>query len=220
VGFPPPEVFPPETQRGADRRFGPISYSASAEKGTIMTFALKSLLARRARYSRLLTLSLFVAMASKGLALSAPQRIFRPQTAPRRVVSHSPAALPYLAKFGAVPLRFAPPPPEATERPAPPEPAHPIETPPPAAQSSSLPPAASSESSSAPATGSTEPTNKLMRILPDDTPHNVRTEDVMSYFQLPPPSERSNVSGVNVPFAPAQPGGSTVPPSSATYQQK
>ncbi|HEU5081139.1 MAG TPA: hypothetical protein VFT72_18145 [Opitutaceae bacterium] len=120
----------------------------------------------------------------------------------------------YLPTVGVVPLRFAPPPPVATERPkkiapvaeiipvAPPkvepvhvEPPHEVAPPP--------------KEEPAP-TGPTPP-----RILPDDTPRDLRAEDVLPYFQLsndPAPS-----SGVSVPFTPATPA---QPQSSATYQLK
>ena len=66
----------------------------------------------------------------------------------------------------------------------------------------------------------TELPTKPLSILADDTPHDVRAEDVMSYFQLPRQNERPSVPGINLPFAPAQPAAPTLPASSATYQQK
>lgn len=180
-----------------------------------------TLLTCRARFSRLLALGLLAAGAAQASALSMPQRLFghlaptasfRPSS---RIADHDG----YLTQVGAPPLIFAPPPPEPVERPAPaevkpiPEPAH-----------VSTEPLASTAPVATPSTAKSEsPVNvgpAPVSILPDDTPRDVRAEDVLPYFQLPRQGDRSSAGGNNPPFTPALPAGATLPPSSATYQLK
>lgn len=171
-----------------------------------------SLLSSKARISRSLALGLVAITATQAYALSMPQRLFGVGSSHEYVCPRPTIVLPYLAQVGPTPLRFAPPPPEPVERPAPVEvkaaPAataapEPVSTTP----SVSTPTAAPHE---APVAAGPKPVS----ILPDDTPHEVRAEDVLPYFQLPRQSDRHETSGVNMPFTPA------LPQSSATYQLK
>lgn len=186
-----------------------------------MNFVPSSLLAGRARSSRLFRLGLLASVASSASALSVPQRIFHPAAPPPVHVSPARSAAPYLVKFGATPLRFAPPPPEPTERPVPPEAIAPnVSSTSSTAQSGSTAPASAESGTPNPAEKSTQSAGNMVRIIPDDTPRDVRADDVMSFFQLPRQATAPAPAGENVPFAPAQPAGSTLPPSSATYEQK
>lgn len=187
-----------------------------------MTFSSPSLLRSRSRFSRLFTLSVLAGMVSTASALSAPQRVFSRHAAPQASLSARLAALPYLQKLGATPLRFAAPPAEPVERPVASEslPASATAIPTEAVSSSHdalalNPPVKETNLASAPR----QPV-KLLSIIPDDTPRDVHAEDVMSYFQLPKLNEPSNPAGINLPFTPAQPTSSTLPLSSATYQLK
>lgn len=185
-----------------------------------MTFQFNFLLHRKPQLLRLLTLSLCVTFAAEASGMSLFKRIRCP------IVMHPsspPIALraaQYLENLGTPPLRFAPPPPEIVARPVASE----------TVSSSVLEPIAGmpEESATAPlsAVGETLPSEtnpaaekpKLLSILPDDTPRELRAEDVIPYFQLP--RERTDLGDGNQPFSPAQPASSTLPPSSATYQQK
>ena len=182
-----------------------------------MFSSLTSLLTCEGRLSRSLLLGLFVATAGQASALSMPQRVFGAGSSHAYVCPGSaPAAVPYLAQVGPAPLRFAPPPPEPTERPSPPE-TKPTVTPVVVAPE----PISTPTVAPVPATHPETPVDtgpKPVRILPDDTPHEVRPEDVLPYFQLPRQGDRASGSGLNLPFTPAVPA--TLPPSSATYQLK
>jgi hypothetical protein len=119
-----------------------------------------------------------------------------------------------LAVVGPSPLRFAPEPPEATERPVPAK-----QRPKTVAVT---PEAIPQEEAPPPEPVKVEPKPepvapvKALNILPDDTAQKeVRPEDVLPYFQLPKIDEARG--RVMVPFTPAAP---TLPPSSATYQQR
>lgn len=187
-----------------------------------MTLESNYLLASRARLARFFALSLCaacVAQAAPESTLSLEIRwpvVVKPSNPPVAPTSQS---LPYLASVGAPPFRFAPPPPEAVARP------EPLVTP-----AIVDPTAATTESTvliEDPVTAHPpEPAQlvdtspKMLRILPDDTPREVRAEEVMSYFQLPQERERPSASDSNLPFVPVQPAGPTLPTSSATYQQK
>lgn len=186
-----------------------------------MTLGFMSLLNGGTQFRRLLPLGVLMALTTSAWALTTP-RVASVPHAPANNRCAGTGSMPYLSKLGAAPLRFAPPAAEPVERPAAvdahcsPSVGPTIEAltanPVPIA-SAGLPGAGKSSSTS-------EPPRKLLSILPDDTPHEVRADDVMTYFQLPRQNERPTGSGINLPFAPAQPGGSTLPPSSATYQQK
>lgn len=180
-----------------------------------MTFQRTSLLGRRARWSRLLCLGLLVAGGERASALSVPQRVFGSQG---RIPGHASVCAPdqaYLTRIGVSPLRYEPPPPDPVERPAPPEvkPVAVAPTPDP------TPPTVTPGPVEPPKpVASTEPKQPPpVSIIPDDTPHQVKPEDVLPYFQLP--SQNDSSAAVNVPFTPARPA-NVQPPSSATYQLK
>ncbi|HVU25860.1 MAG TPA: hypothetical protein VHE13_17145 [Opitutus sp.] len=145
-------------------------------------------------------------------------------------VRHHSAA--YLPVIGAAPLRFA----SAAPRPVvnhPPEPvisaADPATVAPanpgqPAADLATdpdhqdKPPAAPAEPGIVAATPpDTDDKRKKLppAIIPDDTPVRPRHEDFLPFFQFPGQSAEPDAPGLNVPPAP-----STLPASSATYQQR
>ncbi len=156
-------------------------------------------------------------------ASSQTRSVLTPRGNKARPAKAVPGSQPYLALINLPPLRFAEELPMATEAPAAlilpqrvepkPEPvAVPLPPPPPP------PPAPVIETKPPPPpTASNEP--KPLSILPDDTKREVRPEDVLPFFQLPQSSAGVSV-GVGIPFTPAQPSGTSLPPSSATYQQR
>jgi hypothetical protein len=136
----------------------------------------------------------------------------------------------YLAMLGPAPLRFAegqPPLPPEPALPTPPKPKEPAIAPTPTSESAKVPVAATADPATTPAattpenaesTGSPTPsTLKPVSILPDDTKHEIRAEDVLPFFQFPGSPEGSAMA---VPFTTSQPRGTTAPPSSATYKQQ
>jgi hypothetical protein len=185
-----------------------------------MTFQSNTRSVRPARNSRIAALSLCAMFTAEASALSLPQRIFHLQPEPEQHFAGAPCNSFYLAKVGAVPLRFAALPPEAVESPTPSQsPSVPmLPTPGGEAAAANPPPVKTADPISAGKTP--ESPAKLLSILPDDTPRDVRADEVIPYFQLPHQNERPSVAGMNLPFTPAQPAASTLPPSSATYQQK
>src|SRR5579859_1104659 len=127
-------------------------------------------------------------------------------------VQQAPISQPYLCKVGAPALRFCEPPPvpmpdeprAATDRSG--EAAHPSTKPNPALPIASIPaakPAVSvtTEAHSAPP----PPDTGQPSIIPDELRPRVRSEEFLPFFQLPT-------------SAPQPPD--SIPPSSATYQQK
>jgi hypothetical protein len=129
---------------------------------------------------------------------------------------------PYLAAIGVRALRFADAPPERTDEPPPftlpkpivvaPELPPALEPPPPPPPP---PPAEEIKAAPPPAPAGSKP----LLIIPDDTKRAVRPEDVLPFFQLPHGAGEPSVN-IAVPFTPAQPSAATLPPSSATYQEK
>lgn len=187
-----------------------------------MTFLIHSLRKGTSHLVRCLSLVLLPALTTEAGSSGFPNR---PQGNHRPIQaqpsSPAPAPTSYLAVVGPPPLRFR-------DAPAPP----PYELEPAAAgpalldnlESVPLP-------KTSPATSETLPVEPLPNaieasrhtqhsvdepapILPDDLRREVRPEDVIPYFQIP----RSRLR-VGVPV-PTQPGASSLPPSSATYQQQ
>jgi hypothetical protein len=186
-----------------------------------MTFPLTSLLNCRARFPRCLLVVLFVATAANSFALGIPQRVLHPMTGGRSVQVASQASVAYLATVGPAPFRFAQPPPEPEERPTPPAKIEPAVTQP-VAPSPAVSPAPQSAAEPAPQATAEESASgtKPVSILPDDTPRNIRAEDVLPFFELAQDPAKGANTTVVVPFTPAAPAAATLPPSSATYQQK
>jgi hypothetical protein len=186
-----------------------------------MTFFFSTLLSGRAALRRCLLIGACAALAQPAWALSLPQRNYSLSSGSRSTTS-VPTSSGYLAAVGPSPFRFSPPLPEAEERPAPvskptiaPEP-----VPEPVVAEPVKP-----EVKPEPEPPKPEPlppsTGKPVNILPDDTPRDIRAEDVLPFFQIPADSAGAPNTNVVVPFTPAAPPiGTTLPPSSATYQLK
>jgi len=187
-----------------------------------MTFSKPSLPTRRARLARLAAVCAFVGAGTQAVALTLPQRV----NGMAKGFTHGAAVVPtpdrtaYLPAIGPSGFRFAPPPPMPEERPAPvirdvapappqllPEPVNHDPAPPEPEPTPVNPPPQSTES-------------KPVSILPDDTPRDVRAEDVLPFFQLAKDPAGGATASVVVPFTPATPQGGTLPASSATYQLK
>ena len=182
-----------------------------------------SLLSRRAQSLRPLWVGLLVASAADASALSMPQRLYglgRNALNPRPLEQQTDPA-GYLPLMGAAPLRF-----QALPTPPPPRPARVIPAEVKPVLESTLPPevepsqAAVNVAEPEPETPAVPTGPKPISILPDDTPRDLRAEDVLPFFQLPMDPGGGPGASVVVPFTPASPAGATVPPSSATYQLK
>lgn len=199
-----------------------------------MTTHFTSLPAAGTRFSRVLSCGLFAALtAATAHGVCVQQRSYLSNLHQHPCAPVEARPLLYLPTVGAVALRFAPPPPVATERPPRPQPAAAIvdtgaqATASINANASSQPPTAQdgtettlSHSANTPAVATpdlpeTSSGEKPVRILPDDTPRDIRAEDVLPYFQFS--KDPDSGADVSVPFTPASP---SQPPSSATYQLK
>lgn len=186
-----------------------------------MTFFNPSLLTRGARLARLAVVCVLLGAGTQAVALTLPQRVagMAKGFSTGAGVVPSPRPTAYLAALGPSGFRFAPPPLEPEERPAPvsrPVEPSPVQTAPEPVQTA---PAPDPEPTPAPPTP-TEPVNKPVSILPDDTPRDVRAEDVLPFFQLAKDPAGGATASVVVPFTPATPQAAPLPPSSATYQLK
>jgi hypothetical protein len=165
-------------------------------------------------------------LTSQLQALSMPQRV---TVIDRRgiYVVEQPSSQPYLVAVGAAPLRFSEPAPEPTEVPLPrvvhPAPVEMAEQPaPPTPTVAALPPPTPStpvEEKVAVAPVENHGSKPLPVLLDDTTRHPVRAEDVLPYFQFP--GANSSSPGMILPPEPTQVrSASSLPSSSATYQQK
>lgn len=155
-----------------------------------------------------------------------------------RLPSSPTPSNPYLKVATLVPLRFnsPPPPPDLTSKPAAGAPPQPLEAAPAnvaAPVASVLPPPVESKSTVQPTP--TTASNTLIpfsgapvsaepvapppsSILPDDTRTVTKAEDFLPFFQFP--NAGGDVTVVVPATAPRAPAPGTLPPSSATYQQK
>ncbi|HEY1763983.1 MAG TPA: hypothetical protein VGF85_03605 [Opitutaceae bacterium] len=126
-------------------------------------------------------------------------------------VRQAPISQPYLCKVGAPSLRFREPPPipipdepkSATEKQA--DAAHPLSKPSPSPQNALIPAAKPAVSVVTEAHSAPPPDTGQPSIIPDEMRPRVRSEEFLPFFQLPT-------------SAPQPPN--SIPPSSATYQQK
>lgn len=200
-----------------------------------MKFLPPLLLAVWAGVARCISLALLPALTSEAVAVTVHQR---GGARPRGFESSSdlpaPGSAPYLAVVLPPPLRFKEvlPPPDLAN--------HPAAAAPPRPGGAREEVAASNRDSIVPITAEkapeavvqpTEPEEPMpaalkapagemsvpVPILPDDTPRDVRAEDILPYFQYPGALPREAVV-VPVPANPAT--GRPLPPSSATYQVK
>lgn len=185
-----------------------------------MTFNFTSPTVEGSRKFRATSIGLFALLASANAhAVCVHQRsfVYTDWTQSRNAteVPREPKQLKYLTAVGAVPLRFAPPPPVATERPA--KAVSAIETVPANPTKVEVPVEPVHDVIPPQKEDPTPTATKPARILPDDTPRDLRAEDVLPYFQLSNEPSPAPTSGVSVPFTPASPA---QPQSSATYQLK
>lgn len=213
--------FPPESGSETDNEGRPLG-APSRRRRTNMRSTFPTLLNCRSclPYTGLLLVT--VISATEVSALSIPQRISDHSRGNHVAASVCSRPAVYLVTVGAIPFRLAAPPPEPVERPLPPIA---ISSPSPAAVPADIVPtttptatvpdvvAAETPSPAQPAPA------KSIPILPDDTPRELRVEDVLPYFQLPKQEapDRGD-SGMKQSFVPSRPD--TLPPSSATYQLK
>lgn len=187
-----------------------------------MTFPIHSLRRGISQLVRCLSLVLLPALTTEAGSSGFPNRnqnTHRPiQAQPSREL---PRPASYLAVVGPPPLRFrdAPAPPPYELEPASTGPAlldNVESVPQPKATTAS---AEILPTEALPATADTprhiqHQADEPAPIIPDDLRREVRPEDVIPYFQVP-----RNRLRVGVPI-PSQPGTSSLPPSSATYQQQ
>jgi len=162
-------------------------------------------------------------------ALSMPQRVTMIDRHGIYLVEQ-PSSQPYLVAVGVAPLRFSEPAPEPTEVPLPRViPAAPVEVaehPAPPTPPAALPPALPSVAAPAPVEEKAAVVaveshgSKPLPVLLDDTPRRpIRAEDVLPYFQFPGANNSS--PGMILPPEPTQVRStSSLPSSSASYQQK
>jgi hypothetical protein len=198
-----------------------------------------------AKLTRCLSLALLPALTSEARALSAPQRkpsvrsATHTTTTAATLLAAPRRAQPYLAALGSLPLRFAAAPVEISDEPPKPPAPEPAETdslaaegqaplPAPVRAEETLPHPPAPE----PASVSEEkspfpepPAERPTPILPDDTPRELRAEDVLPFFRYPGGQSGSGHArprevDVAVPFTPTHSQTPPTPPSSAIYQQK
>lgn len=130
----------------------------------------------------------------------------------------------YLAMVGPAALRFAEATPELPPEPPPPAPVPTSKQPITTETGPDTIPAIPADTAIKPTTenlGKTEPFTpdpkepKPVSILPDDTRHEIRAEDVLPFFQFPGASDNSSTA---MPFSTIEPVRAR--PSSATYSQQ
>lgn len=194
-----------------------------------MTFSNDTKLTEVPRLARHLVLAWVLAAPSIGVAaLNVPQRpaASLPAKSSTLATEHNTAPKPYrgprtyLAMVGPTALRFAEAAPTLPAEPTLPSPPKPKPTA--VIENHVTTPADPGKVTqpSANDTDNTEPTTpagnspKPVSILPDDTRHEIRAEDVLPFFQFPSASDSGSAAiPMNVPAT-------APPPSSATYQQK
>lgn len=189
---------------------------------------------KAARFMRCLSFLLVPALASEVTP--------RPRSTSSCATGSTPGAdplLPYLLAVGPPPLRFAQalPLPDVSTRPAsaaPPVPAvveeiaaanaasaKPVGTAPP---SPVAPPEASAPEPAsvpvAPVETAKPPARTPPALIPDDTQHETRPEEILPFFQLPGSSGGAGgATTIVVPVVPAQPEEMRLPVSTAVYRQ-
>jgi len=193
-----------------------------------MTFSNDTKLHEVPRLARHLVLAWVLAAPSVGVAaLNAPQRpaTSLPTTSSTLTTEHSSAPKPYrgprtyLALVGPSALRFADAEPVLPGEPTLPPPPKPKPT---VATDHAITPTDTNTTLQTAINGTDNTDNAVptgnsprpVSILPDDTKHEIRAEDVLPFFQFPGASDSSSAAiPMSLPAA-------APPPSSATYQQK
>jgi len=205
-----------------------------------MPLSTTTLVRLTAKLSRCLSLALLPALASeaRAAAVGQPQRKQNVRAAQPGLVDKR-GAVPYLAALAPLPLRFARPGPEPTdEPPAPPEPKpvaaaiipdpndntrKPSEEKPEAITPPASPLPLQPDHPAEPVSEFSEPLlQPPLPILPDDTKRELRAEDVIPFFIYPtaPASGEARVNVIVPLTTTSQPQSNSLPPSSATYQEK